>query len=592
MTWRVRDLVEFGPTEALQADVLVVGGGPAGLTVAQELGKTDLNVVILESGGLKESPETEELNDVETTPGTWSDAQSAKRRDYHGSQTDLWDHDRQNYGVRCRLLGGSTQAWAGKSAAFDAIDYAKRAWVPNSGWPISPEELKEPLERAARTLNLGPNCYDDKLWDLMKRNAPVPMADRERLGSFFWQFSRSRIAPMEVMQTGHEFLNNQPRNCRVLTGATVLEILCTAEGNAVCGVRVADAQGVARIVHAKQVVLAASTIENARLLLNSRGTWASGLGNEHGIVGRYLMDHPSAVLGHFDVDAILPMSKMFGFFGLRTEQGTSMYMRGLAPSLALQQEEELLNCAVFMPGERSADDPLPAIKRILTGKSEHVPKDLASILRSPGIVAKGLARATVQHPRFPTGLTRFAVEKIVRFRPNFAAEEYLTGGMPHKLVGLAVQGICEQAPSAENRVTLSERTDRFGQPLPLVHWSLGPRETRTLAHLGRLVAREFDASGLPVPQLEPWVRDNQETPGAIIDMAHSCGTTRMATDPKKGVVDSDCRVHGLTNLYIAGASVFPTSGHANPTLMIVALAHRLADHLSSVSRKTTATAQS
>ena len=133
-------------------------------------------------------------------------------------------------------------------------------------------------------------------------------------------------------------------------------------------------------------------------------------------------------------------------------------------------------------------------------------------------------------------------------------------------------------PEAANRIRLSAETDRNGQPLPQVRWKGGETEMRTLARFGTLIAQEFARAGLPVPVLEDWIREGQGNV-AVIDMAHSAGTTRMSADPKTGGVDADCRVHGMENLHVAGASVFPTSGHANPTLMIVALATRLADHL-------------
>ncbi|MBB94175.1 MAG: oxidoreductase [Rhodobacteraceae bacterium] len=574
----VRDLSDVDTGETLAADVLIIGGGPAGLSVARGLEGSGRDVLILESGGLAQDRRAEELNAVRTDPGNWTDAQQARRRQYHGDQTDLWSHDRQGYGVRCRLLGGSTQSWAGKSAAFDAIDYEQRDWVPLSGWPISGDDLAEPLDRAARALNLGPNCYDDGLWDRLRRDPPLPRPDPDRLGSFFWQFARSTLQPMEVMQTGQEFLNAPPANARILTGATVLRLLCQPDGRAVRAVQVVDRAGRRRDIGARNVVLAASAIENARLLLVSRDVHDRGIGNRHDTVGRYLMDHPCAVVARFQPHDIARMSRHYGFFGLPTGHGAAMYMRGLAPSAKVQREEGLLNCAAFMPGERAADDPLPAAKRLLTRQSQDYWGDLRAVLRSPGMVAGGVGRMAAQSPLVPKALTRFAVDQVVRFRPGFAAEEYLTGGMPHKLVGLDIQAVCEQVPEARNRVALGPETDRHGQPLPLVRWQVGAAETRTLARFGTLIAEEFARAGLPVPELERWIRE-EEAPD-VIDMAHSAGTTRMSNDPRTGVVDADCRVHGMVNLHVAGASVFPTSGHANPTLMICALAFRLADHLS------------
>ncbi|OWU72330.1 hypothetical protein ATO3_16895 [Marinibacterium profundimaris] len=571
-------MADLDAGEDLSADVLVIGGGPAGLTVARELGGSGREVLLLESGGLDEDPSAEDLNTTRAEPGNWSPAQEARRRDYHGDQTRLWSHETQGYGVRCRLMGGSTQSWAGKSAAFDDIDYEARDWVPNSGWPIDAAELEDPLEQAAKALNLGPNCYGDALWDRLRRDPPQPEPDRAVLGSFFWQFARSTIAPMEVMQCGREFLKAMPAHVRVLTGATVLELLTTGDGQGIRAVRVADGTGRQREIAARTVVLAASAIENARLLLASRATHRNGIGNAHDAVGRYLMDHPCAVVARFAPDDITRMAAHYGFFGLKTDQGVAMYMRGLAPSAQVQRREGLLNCAAFMPGVRAADDPLPAAKRLVKRQSDRPLEDLRAVLRSPGIVAKGLGRMAVQSRHVPKGLSRFAVEQVVRFRPGFAAEEYLTGGMPHKLVGLDIQAVCEQVPEPENRVRLADETDRHGQPLPLVRWKVGAAEMRTLARFGGLIAEEFARAGLPVPVIEDWIRDGQGDV-AVIDMAHSAGTTRMSADPAKGVVDADCRVHGMANLYVAGASVFPTSGHANPTLMIVALATRLAGHL-------------
>ncbi len=136
----------------------------------------------------------------------------------------------------------------------------------------------------------------------------------------------------------------------------------------------------------------------------------------------------------------------------------------------------------------------------------------------------------------------------------------------------------EAAPNRESRVSLSNQRDGLGLKRAEVDWRLSAIDDRSVtrhheilreeiarAGLGRV---EFDLDGCSIPTLP-----------SMTGVGHHMGTTRMHEDPREGVVDSDCRVHGVANLFVAGSSVFPTSGSANPTLTIVALALRLADHL-------------
>ncbi|WP_137700395.1 GMC oxidoreductase [Marimonas lutisalis] len=575
----VRELSDLATGEDVSCDILIIGGGAAGLTLARGLDGTGFDVLIAESGGLEEAQDTDTLNRVLTHPANWNDEQIARRESFHGPQTRYWSHENQNFGVRCRGLGGSTSAWAGKSATFDEMDFAARPWIPQSGWPVDGKELSPFLDRAAELLNLSANCYDDNLWSLMGRNPPLPRPDPEILRSFFWQFARSTISPMEVMHLGREFLHRPPANARVLTGATAVKVLTEPAGSRVTGALFADRSGATRTVRAGTVVLATSTIENARLLLVSNDHRSRGLGNDHDNVGRYLLDHPSAALASFDDRDIAAMAELFGFYGLKHKNGSSMYMRGLAPTPTVQKKEKLLNCAVYFQGERAPDDPFNAAKRLLRRRSQSYSADIMAVLKSPGLVAKGLGRLAFQSEKFPKPITRFVVNQLVRFRPNMVAEEYLTQGVPHKLTGLKIIAVCEQAPDPDNRVVLSTEKDRFGTPLPLVNWRIGNREAHTMARFAHILRREFAEAGLPAPQLEIWTGNGDLGDIAVIDMAHSAGTTRMSIDPRNGVVDRNCMVHGVQGLFAAGASVFPTSGHANPTLMVMGFALRLADHL-------------
>jgi choline dehydrogenase-like flavoprotein len=139
--------------------------------------------------------------------------------------------------------------------------------------------------------------------------------------------------------------------------------------------------------------------------------------------------------------------------------------------------------------------------------------------------------------------------------------------------------MCEQVPDADSRITLSERRDRLGMRLPKVDWRSHPDEARTMHRMAELVSDELERIGLPKPVLADWVRDKAQIPASFVDVAHPSGTTRMSSDPGKGVVDADCEVHGVEGLFVSGSSVFPTAGHCNPTQMIVAMAIRLSDHL-------------
>lgn len=575
------DLARLGDGHELEADLLIVGGGPAGLAIAREFFNHRAQVLVLESGRLEEDADIDALNSVESVGEPRTDAQIARRSEFHGASAARWSHASQPYGVRCRVLGGSSHAWAGKSAAFDCVDFERRPWVPHSGWPITRAELEPHLDRAASLLNLGPNVYDDRLWSLRGGVPPEPRLDPEILQTFFWQFARSRLDPMDLMRFGPEFVRESAPNVRVLLNATVTAVRTDPSGNRFDGLDVACLRGPRARVRGKAAVLAASAIENPRLLLASNGLRKGGIGNEHDVVGRFLLDHPSARIAHFDARLAPRIVDRFGFYGVPHRGRTHMYMHGLALPRCVQENEGLLNSALYMMEERAPDDPFEAIKRLMRGRSDAPASDVMAVMKSPVLVAKGIGMRAIQGNKMPEWLKTSLINAAIRISPNFVAREHLDRGLPHKLLGVTVEGISEQRPDPDSRITLSGTKDPFDVPLAKVDWKIDRQARRSLARLGQLMSAEFARAGLPMPTLERWVADESLDDAAVIDMAHAMGTTRMSDDPSQGVVDSNCRVHGVAGLYIAGSSVFPTGGHANPTLMILALAIRLADHLKS-----------
>jgi choline dehydrogenase-like flavoprotein len=574
---KIEDLATFDPASVFEADLAIVGGGPAGLTIAREFIGTSTQVLVLESGLLDEAPAYAALNELESNGEPNTPAQKQKRIAFHGESSRTWSASQQPYGVRCRALGGSSHAWAGKSAAFDPIDFAARSWVPYSGWPIKRETLDPYLDRAADVLNLGPNTYDDSLWGLIGMAPPSPRFDVDGLRAFFWQFARSRLDQLDIMRFGREFVTFKADNVRVLLNATVRQIRLSDDGSCFEGLEITTIDKVHSRVKAKMAVIAAGGIENPRLLLASNAIHSRGIGNAHDLVGRFLMDHPSARVGQFEAGDVKPIIDRFGFYGLRHGGRTHMYSHGLALTPAVQERDELLNSAVYFKAERSPDDPWDAIKRLLQRNSTKPIRDALSVASHAGLLVKGIGMKVLASDATPGFLKDLIVNAAIQYSPNFVAKEFQSRGLPHKLTGVSVEAITEQRPNPDSRITLSEKCDRLGVPLAKADWRINDDERRTIVRLARLANDAFVKAGLPAPRLERWVAEERPNDGVIIDMAHMLGTTRMSDSPKSGVIDQDCQVHGVQGLYVAGSSTFPTSGHANPTLMILSIAIRLAD---------------
>ncbi|MET0790899.1 MAG: GMC oxidoreductase [Polyangiaceae bacterium] len=529
------DLRVLATGSEISTDLCIVGSGPAGLAIARAFAEIGLRVLVLESGTLVEDARMDALGAIESD----------------GYRREL-DQTR----VRNRIFGGSTQTWKGRCTAFSRTDFAIRDWVPNSGWPIGPADVAKYLDAAAAFLAIGPNVYDEKLFDLLGLPPPIPELDKRVLDTFFWQFSKNLEfpygrAPYGPLQVGQAFLAAPPNNVRVLVNATVTHLDTSSDGTRLTGVEVTSIEGTRVRVVARATVLCGGGIENARMLLASNRNHPSGVGNVHDNVGRYLMDHLRVEVGDFaeaDADAV---QDRFEFYRVKSAAGNRAYLPGFALSEAVQRDERLLHCAAWVEQNgAAANDPWPAARGLLRKKNSRRLADLRTVIGQPRFIGRGLFRSVVGRR-----------------------------GFRHKGGRLSLICMCEQIPDRESRVTLSPELDALGVPKSLLHWKVNGRELETLVRTAEITARAFADAQLPPVRLFDWVKDRQFTGSPVIDVAHPTGTTRMAADARDGVVDLNCKVHGVEGLYIAGSSVFPTAGHANPTLMLVALAMRLAEHL-------------
>jgi len=520
----------------LHADLCIIGAGPAGLTIARALARPGLRILLLESGGHHPDPAAQALGAGTTTDPTYVDPGLTMRRQAGGTAQD-WN----------TAVGPEIGA---KYLPLEPIDFETRDWVPGSGWPLDRAALDPYYARAHAVCELGPISYRPADWTDPAR--PPLALGGGRVVTAIYRYGLARtftdVHLTDVCRAEHIV---------VCLHGTVVEVATGSDHRTVSHVRVRCLSGTGFRVRARLFVLAAGGIENARLLLASTGACARGLGNEHDVVGRYFMDHPrdySCAL----VPADRALFERAGFYDAHpTPNG---YVMGrLALSADCLRREGLLNMSATLrprpPGHRSAG--MRALRALRS-----------TSLRRPVEVLRRAGRLTI-------GLGDVVGYGYRRHVLGHEAIDVDWSGLPDKARRFETFELLlnlEQAPDPDNRITLGPGRDALGQPRAHVAWRWRERDQRSLDQARRILAQDLERAG--VGRIVP-------IPGAILDpnAHHHLGATRMHRDARQGVVDEHGRVHATANLFAAGSSVFPTGGCANPTLTIVALALRLADHL-------------
>ncbi len=520
----------------VSADLCIIGGGAAGIAIAREFIGKPVQVILLESGGITPDAATQSL--------------------YAG----------ENIGLSCvgpevsrsRFLGGSTNCWGGWCRPLDRIDFTKRPWMPNSGWPFGRDELQSYYEKSQALLQLGPYEYEPNYWssELAGQNVSFFPIKGDRIVNVVDQFS----PPARLGQLYRQQLE-AAANVRVFLHANTTELETNTAASRVNRIRVATLDGVTFFIAPKTVVLCTGGIENARLLLNSNRTQATGLGNGHDLVGRYFMDHPALRTHRVRLTDQRQHRRLYDNSLVGTRRGLHLHdlriAAHVAPSEQLQRQARLPNSRTFL---------------------------YASYFDSTSatyIALKAIRQQMNDRKRFGVPLGRAAREiarnlPTILFRAPQAALALLDTWLDPKFIkrDFYLETVIEPIPNPDSRVTLSPVRDRLGMNQIRLDWRLTEQDKQNFILSQRLVREEMERQNLIVtcdPQDEP----TNSWPEGIRGCWHHMGTTRMDPDPRKGVVDADCRVHGVSNLFIAGSSVFPTPGSDIPTMTIVALALRL-----------------
>lgn len=506
----------------METDLCIVGAGAAGITLAQALDGHRWSVCLVESGGLRLERKTQKLYEAENV----------------GLPYFPLDANRQ------RSFGGTTNLWGGWCRPMDEIDFEHRSWIPYSGWPITRDELW-PFYRRAHALCTS-EAFEYRLdaWEklLQAHRLPLPL---DQVESKIYHLSRP-------VHFGEQFKGQLTRSCnvQVLLHANAMEMETNERADQVVRLHVGCLDGKQFSVSARYFVLAAGGVENARLLLLSDGVQKEGLGNARGLVGRFFMEHL-----HFSSGTLL-MPKA-------SRPDTTLYIRKGSRDMArffltpeVEAREQLLRSNVMLEPQ------FTGLRFVLTAAFRHF-ANARRVRARPNFLLRKV-HSIMLHGKNADVARRF--EKPPSTPPGMKAWRLI-----HTL---------EQAPNPESRVTLSAERDGLGLRRARLDWRLSSLEQATFARVQNLLRAAFRRAGLG--ELRVSARDGEmEWPPSPLQglRGHHIGTTRMSDNRHTGVVNVQGRVHGVDSLYITGSSVFPTAGSGIPTLTIIALALRLADHL-------------
>jgi choline dehydrogenase-like flavoprotein len=471
---------------------------------------------------------------------------------------------------RQRRLGGSTTIWGGRCMPFDAIDFAVRDFVPHSGWPIGLDDLLPYYPKANRLCEAGEFAYTVA--------AAFPVPPRPMMDGFtsahFTIDTLERFSCPTDFGARYDHKLRTAQNVRVVLHANVTSISLATAGNRVDSLVVRTLSGLVHAARARQFVLATGGLEVARLLLASRDQHPQGVGNAHDVVGRYYMCHVAGTIGALRFTT--PLATVHHGYDISDE---GIYCRRrIALTAGTQLALGIGNFVARLHHPRITDPAHKnAVLSLLFLARIFIPYEYAKRLHGDERIG---ALAWLKHVRNvvadPFGAVKFAWHML---RDRKLAERKFPSIIIRSRANLySLDFHAEQQPNPASRVTLGGEVDALQMPRLHVDWRYTDGDVLTVCRALELLAADIQASGIGRFDYDSSSVEREMTRYGAYG-GHHIGTARMGLDPKTSVVDADCRVHGVENLFIASSAVFPTSSQANPTLTIVAIALRLAAHL-------------
>jgi len=516
--------------QALQTDVCIIGAGAAGITLANALTSARMSVLLLESGGFNADPDTLALN--------------------RGINVGVPYYPLDE--CRLRFFGGTTNHWGGWCLTPLESEFSPKDWIPHGSWPVTAAELVPYYERALPILDLGPNNFSGEYWATKER--PQFPLDPNKLLTVITQFS-----PPTRFGTKFRQALVDAKNVSVCLHANAVGFDVNVRRTQATRLRAMTLDRKEFSISARRFVLAAGGIENPRLLLMSTNQGGPGVGNENDLVGRFFADHYMCEMGELHLANGANEPSLYLQHRSKGEQPIKGYLK---PGMRTLRERKMTSMQVRLASVRN--------------------KRYDDAARSDGITSLAYLLDEMKQRRLPDQLVSH-IGNILADLDDVALTAYRQLRYEKFPIDYYSMGaFIEPAPNPDSRVTLTNERDSLGLPVVKLDWRLSEIDWHSFQQIQQIVAAEFGRAAVGRVKLYEYKRD--EWPpldrGMVSGGWHHMGTTRMAADAKQGVVDVNCKIHGIDNVYVAGSSIFPTF-EGQPTVSIVAFALRLADHLKS-----------
>ena len=538
----------------LSADIVIVGAGPAGIVLALELEKSGLDILLIESGDLQISDAAQSLGEA-----SHFDPQ------FHAPMTECTRHQ----------VGGTSTIWGGRCVPYDPIDFDRRDYIPHSTWPIRYDDITPYFQRACDYFLCGHSEFSlHDIQEIAQKSIIPGLPDGTVLTSALERW----CLPTNF---GKEYLNalKQSQHIRLIYGLTCTNIqLSNGSEPHVTALQAKTLSRKSIQLKAKHYVLAGGALNTTRLLLASNQQHPEGIGNHSGLLGRYYMGHLSGDIA--TVQFTTPPQKTI--YGFDRDIDQTYLRRRFSFSQALQQEKQLTNTVAWLSTPR-IDNPNHG-----SGVLSFSYLTLSSLL-GQYLTAKAIRKTFIGQDVKQTYQAHLKnvlrdLGQTLTFVPQFGYQRYIA---KRKIPGLFIYSAsneytlhyhAEQVPNPDSRVTLSDETDELGMRRLNIDLRYSDQDIESVVRAHRYWDDYLKQHNCGYLKYKTDQREASVWEQAS-DGFHQVGTTRMSEHPSDDVVDANCKVHHLENLFIASSAVFVTSGQANSTFMIVAFALRLADQL-------------